>query len=72
MSTSISCPNCKFEFAPEEALAKNIEKEYARKNEAERIKMQQQFLQQQNELDKQLKEFDEKKKKENELFAEKI
>lgn len=72
MPTLITCPNCKFEFAPEDAIAKNIEKEYASRFDAEKQKMQQRFVQQQNELDKQLKDFDEKKKKENELFAEKI
>lgn len=72
MPTLITCPSCRHEFAPEDAIAKNIEKEYANRFDAEKQKMQQQFLLQQNELYKQLKDFDEKKKKENELFTEKI
>ncbi|MEO6329043.1 MAG: DUF2130 domain-containing protein [Ginsengibacter sp.] len=72
MSTLISCPNCKTEFAPEDAIAKTIEKEYEVKYNAERNELQQQFVYQQKQLATQQLEFEEKKKKENELFADKL
>ncbi len=72
MPTLITCPNCKFEFAPEDAIAKNIEKEYANRFDAEKQKMQQQYLAQQSQLDEQRKIFEENKKKENELFSQRL
>ncbi|MEO7800972.1 MAG: DUF2130 domain-containing protein [Ginsengibacter sp.] len=72
MPTLITCPNCKFEFAPEDAIAKNIEKEYANRFDTEKQKMQQQYLAQQSQLEEQRKIFEENKKKENELFSQRL
>lgn len=72
MATLIICPNCKNEFAPEDAIAKELEKEFETKLDKEREALSKQFFAQQKELEKQQTEFDEKKKKENELFAEKL
>ena len=72
MATLIICPNCKNEFAPEDAIAKVLEKEFETKLTKERETLFKQFSIQQQELEKQQKEFEEKKKKENELFADKL
>jgi len=72
MSTLITCPNCKTEFAPEDAIAKTIEKEYEVKYNTQRNELLQQFANQQKQLANQQLEFEEKKKKENELFADKL
>ena len=69
---AIICPNCKNEFAPEDAITKVLEKEFETKLTKEREILSKQFSIQQQELEKQQKEFEEKKKKENELFADKL
>ena len=69
---AIICPNCKNEFAPEDAITKVLEKEFETKLTKEREILSKQFYIQQQELEKQQKEFEEKKKKENELFADKL
>jgi hypothetical protein len=72
MPTLIICPNCKNEFASEDAIAKVLEKEFETKLNKEREALSKQFSSQQLELERLQKEFEEKKKKENELFAEKL
>jgi len=72
MPTLITCPACKNEFAPEDAIAKVLEKEFEEKLNKEKQNLSQQFSKQQQELEKQQKEFEEKKKKENDLFAERL
>jgi len=69
---TITCPNCKHEFAPEDAIAKSLEKEYEEKFNADRQKLLKQFSEQQQILEQQQKDFQKKKEKENELFAERI
>jgi len=70
--TLITCPNCKHEFAPEDAIAKSLEKEYQEKFNNDRQKLVKQFSDQQKTLEDQQKEFEKKKEKENQLFAERI
>ena len=72
MPTLITCPNCKHEFAPEDAIAKSLEKEYQEKFNNDRQKLLKQFSDQQKTLEDQQKEFEKKKEKENELFAERM
>jgi len=72
MPTLITCPNCKHEFAPEDAIAKSLEKEYQEKFNNDRQKLLKQFSDQQKILEDQQKEFEKKKEKENELFAERM
>jgi hypothetical protein len=72
MATLITCPNCKSEFAPEDAIAKVLEKEFQEKLIKERETLSKQYSVQQLELEKKEKEFEEKKKKENDLFAERL
>lgn len=72
MPTLIICPACKHEFAPEDAIAKSLEKEYQEKFNIDRQKLLNQFSEQQKNLDDQQKEFEKKKEKENQLFAERI
>lgn len=72
MPTLITCPNCKHEFAPEDAIAKSLEKEYQEKFNNDRQKLLKQFSDQQRTLEDQQKEFEKKKEKENQLFAERM
>lgn len=72
MNTLITCPNCKHQFAPQEAIAQALEKEYQDKLNQDRQKLLAQFSTQQKLLEEQQKEFEKKKEKENELFAERM
>ena len=72
MATLITCPNCHHEFAPEDAIARTLEKEYQEKFNQDRQKLLAQFSSQQKLLAEQQKEFEKKKEKENELFAERM
>lgn len=68
MITLIICPNCKHEFAPEDAIAKSLEKEYEEKLNKERQKLGRQFSEQEKILEEQRKEFEKKKEQANELW----
>ena len=68
----ITCPNCKHEFAAEDAISKSLEKEYQEKFNNERQKFLKQFSDQQKTLEEQQKDFEKKKEKENQLFAERM
>ena len=72
MTTLIICPNCKHEFAPEDAIAKSLEKEYEEKLNKEKQKLGKYFSEQEKLLEDQRKEFEKKKEKENELFNERL
>jgi len=68
----ITCPSCKHQFEPEDAIAKSLEKEYDEKFNQERQKLLRQFSEKENLFQQQQKEFEKKKEKENELFAERM
>ncbi len=72
MPTVITCPKCKNEFAPEDAIARVLEKEFEVKLNLEKQNLSKQFSLEKNELEKQKSEFEEKKQNENKLFAEKL
>lgn len=72
MPTLITCPNCKNEFAPEDAIAKSLEKEYAEKFNRDAERLRQRFAEQEKNLEEQLKAFEKKKEQANELFAERM
>jgi len=72
MSTLITCPNCKSQFAPEDAITKSLEKQYQQKLEAERIQLENQIAQRAQELEKLEQDFKIKKENENRLFSERI
>jgi hypothetical protein len=72
MPTLITCPSCKHEFAPEDAIAKSLEKEYEEKFNNDRQKLLKQFSEQQQIFEQQQKDFEKKKENENELFAERM
>ena len=72
MPTLITCPSCKHQFAPEDAIARSLEKEYKEKFDADRQKLNKQFADQQNELEQKNREFELKKEKENQLFADRM
>jgi len=72
MPTLITCPHCKHEFAPEDAIAKSLEKDFAEKLNTERQQLARKFADQEKLLEDQRKEFEKKKDKENELFAERV
>ncbi|MEO9005262.1 MAG: DUF2130 domain-containing protein [Ginsengibacter sp.] len=68
----ITCPSCKHEFVAEDAISKSLEKDYEQKLNSERQKLLKHFSDQQRLLDDQQKEFEKKKEKENQLFAERM
>ena len=72
MPTLIICPSCKHQFAPEDAIAKSLEKEYQEKFNNDRQKLLKQFSDQQKILEEQQREFEKKKENENKLFAERM
>jgi len=72
METLITCPNCNHKFAPREAIAQALEKEYQEKFDQDRKRLSEQFSAQQKQLQQQQLEFEKKKEKENELFAERM
>lgn len=72
MPTLITCPSCKHEFAPEDAIAKSLEKEYEDKLNRERQKLGKQFSEQEKLLEEQKKDFEKKKEQANELFVERM
>ena len=72
METLITCPNCNHKFAPREAIAQALEKEYQEKFDQDRKRLSEQFSEQQKQLQQQQLEFEKKKEKENELFAERM
>lgn len=72
MPTLITCPNCKHEFAPEDAIAKSLENEYQEKLNTERHKLSQQFSIQEKKLQEEKIEFEKKKQNENDLFNERL
>jgi hypothetical protein len=72
METLITCPNCNYKFAPREAIAQALEKEYQEKFDQDRKRLSEQFSAQQKQLQQQQLEFEKKKEKENELFAERM
>ncbi|MEP7233092.1 MAG: DUF2130 domain-containing protein [Ginsengibacter sp.] len=68
----ITCPNCKNEFEPEDAIAKSLEKEYAEKFSKDAESLRKKYADQEKVLEDKEKEFEKKKEKENELFAERM
>ncbi|MEO6134029.1 MAG: DUF2130 domain-containing protein [Ginsengibacter sp.] len=72
MPTLITCPSCKHQFAPEDAIARSLEKEYKEKFDTDRQNLVKQFADQQNKLEQKNREFELKKEKENQLFAERM
>ncbi|MEO6637408.1 MAG: DUF2130 domain-containing protein [Ginsengibacter sp.] len=72
MPTLITCPNCKNEFAPEDAIAKTLEKDYAEKFNRDSEKLRNKYAEEEKRLEEQRKEFEKRKEKENELFVERM
>ncbi len=68
----ITCPNCKNEFEPEDAIAKSLEKEYAEKFSKDAESLRKKYADQEKVLEEKEKEFEKKKENENELFAERM
>ena len=68
----ISCPNCDHKFDIEGALAKEMQEQYAQKVKQETHRLNEKFAAQEAQLQEQIKSFEEKKKKENELFKQKL
>lgn len=72
MKTQIKCPSCGHKFNLEEVLTEDVEKSIREKYEAQHKEVQLALKKRQDELDRQQQDFDEKKKRENELFADKL
>ncbi len=69
---NITCPNCAHQFDVEEVLANKLEVEYKQKLELQRKTLQDQFAERQKDLEEAQMEFEEKKKRENEIFQERL
>ncbi len=72
MPTLIICPSCKNQFAPEDAIAKSLEKEYEERFNKDRQKLLNQFSDQQKLFEDQQRDFEKKKENENKIFAERM
>ncbi len=72
MIEKIQCPNCSFEFDIEDALAKDLAKDFQEKLESERKAMIQRYERQKEALESEKKAFEDKRKRENEIFSERL
>lgn len=72
MPNDIKCPNCGHEFDVENVLAADIEKKYQQKYQADLKKSLSKIEEDKKKLEADQQSFEEKKKQENELFAQKI
>jgi hypothetical protein len=72
MASTIECPKCRNQFDPGEAFSKNIKEELGRQFEKERAALLQNLAEQRGVLEKQQQDFEAKRQRENEIFAEKM
>ncbi|MEO6818943.1 MAG: DUF2130 domain-containing protein, partial [Ginsengibacter sp.] len=72
MSTLITCPGCKIQFATEDAIAQTLEKEFREKFDNDTQKFKSQMAAREKNLELQLKDFEKKKENENQLFLDRI
>ncbi|MCP9749406.1 DUF2130 domain-containing protein [Ferruginibacter sp. HRS2-29] len=72
MPNDIKCPNCGHEFDVENVLAADIEKKYQQKYQADLKRSLGKIDEEKKKLEAEQQLFEEKKKQENELFAQKI
>ena len=72
MSTLITCPNCKNEFATEDAIAQSLEKEFREKFDQDMQRLKGQIADREKSLEQQQKDFEKKKENENQLFLDRI
>ncbi len=70
--TSITCPHCKTPFNIEDVLTEDVEKSIRKKYELQNRELVDAMHKRELELEKQRLEFEEKKKKENELFMDRV
>lgn len=68
----IICPNCKTEINLDEALTKQLESGIKAQYESRQKELEAGLSKQRDEFNKQQADFEQKKKRENELFAEKL
>lgn len=68
----ITCPNCDHKFDIEGALAKDLSEQFEQKLKTERQQILSEFKAKEQTLNEQQTAFEEKKKKENELFAQRL
>ncbi len=72
MATLITCPSCKTEFASEDAIAQSLEKEFSEKFRKEAEIMRSLMNEKEKSLEEKMSEFDKRKERENDLFAERL
>lgn len=72
MSSQVTCPSCKTVFTLEDILTEDLEKSIRADYEKRNQEMAAHFNAQSQELQQKLLEFEEKKKRENQLFTEKL
>ncbi len=68
----ITCPNCSFKFDIEGVIAQDIKTQLDKELQAEKLKIQEEKKRNQLLLIKEREEFEEKKKRENEIFSERL
>ena len=69
---NINCPNCNHQFDVEDVLSKRLEVQFQQKLAQERKSLNKQLEEQQTALEKSISDFEEKKKRENELFNQRL
>ena len=72
MSSQVTCPSCKTVFTLEDILTEDLEKAIRADYEKRNQEMAANFNLQTQELQQKMLEFEEKKKRENQLFTEKL
>lgn len=72
MSSQVTCPSCKTVFTLEDILTEDLEKSIRADYEKRNQEMAAHFNAQSQDLQQKLLEFEEKKKRENQLFTEKL
>jgi uncharacterized Zn finger protein (UPF0148 family) len=71
-ATRVSCPNCGENIDVNTLLAHQLEESLKAKYESQRAKDEQRVKEQQNVLQRQREEFEEAKRKENQLFKQRL
>ena len=71
-SQHIVCPNCKTEIDIDEVLTKNLENSIKEKYDLEKQQIASEYAKRDVELKRQVEEFEERKKNENQLFLERV
>ncbi len=70
--SNITCPNCSHHFDVEDVLASKIHQKLKSEYDQEKLSLNQKIAEQKKELEAEKNAFDEKKKRENQIFKERL